>query len=433
MTNQSTTRQSVTQADPTRNTPSGRRILVICPHFEPDVAPTGVIMTRIVHELAASGFEVHVVTALPWYARHEVDVAWKQVTWRNRTEITSWGSIARLNPRGGGDKTNLFRRAVGFVAFSVACTVAGLRAAPGKKFDGVLAMSPPLTLGLSAKCVAVLRRAPLIFNVQDIFPDAVIETGKITNRAVIAIARVLEKVTYRSARIITVLSNDLRDNVLAKLPSHWQSRVVVIPNFVDTVQVQPMDRQTAYRHELGIGDQRVVMYAGNVGYSQSLDLMVAAARVRPDLVFVINGQGSARADLQELARDLPNVIFGDFQSADRLAEVLATGDIHVVPLQRGLGRVSVPSKVYSIMAAGRPILAAVDADTEVPRLVIAASCGKVVEPDVPSAFIEALNQIIDDQETCQVMGENARRYVESVASPAAVGRQYAKVIADLRS
>jgi len=95
--------------------------------------------------------------------------------------------------------------------------------------------------------------------------------------------------------------------------------------------------------------------------------------------------------------------------------------------------VSVPSKVYSIMAAGRPILAAVDADTGVPRLVIAANCGKVVEPDVPTAFIEALNQIIDDQETCQVMGENARRYVESVASPAAVGRQYAKVIADLRS
>jgi len=78
MTNQSTTRQSVTQADPTRNTPSVRRILVICPHFEPDVAPTGVIMTRIVHELTTGGFEVHVVTALPWYARHEVDVAcWK--------------------------------------------------------------------------------------------------------------------------------------------------------------------------------------------------------------------------------------------------------------------------------------------------------------------------------------------------------------------
>ena len=409
-----------------------RRILVMCPHFEPDVAPTGVVMTRIVHELTNIGFEVHVVTALPWYARHKVDDQWRQVTWRQRTEITSWGSVIRLNPRGGSDKTNIFRRAMGFIFFSAAAVIAGLRAAPHRKFDAVLAMSPPLTLGLAAKCVALGRRAPLIFNIQDIFPDAAVETGAITNRGVIAIARVLEKITYRSARMITVLSVDLQDNVVAKLPSRFKSRVVVIPNFVDTIQVQPSHRLTAYRHELGIGDQQVVMYAGNVGYSQSLDLMIAAAKVRPDLIFVINGQGSARSGLQSMAADLANVIFGDFQPAERLAEVLATGDIHVVPLQQGLGRVSVPSKVYSIMAAGRPILAAVDAGTEVPRLVTAAECGVVVEPDQPAIFTAALSALVDDQDQCRIMGEKARTFVESVASPRAVARQYALLIDELR-
>lgn len=408
------------------------RLLVICPHFEPDVAPTGVVMTRIVHELAALGGEIHVVTALPWYSRHQIDDQWRQVRWRNRTEITAWGSIVRLNPRGGSDKSNIVRRALGFIVFSAACVVAGLRVAPRQKFDAVLAMSPPLTLGLAAKCVAVLRRSPLIFNVQDVFPDAAVETGAITNRTVIAVARFLEKTTYRAAQIITVLSEDLRDNVVAKLPPRLSSRVVVIPNFVDTLRVRPADRMTPYRRELGIGDQLVVMYAGNVGYSQSLDLMIAAASARPDLVFVINGHGQARQSLRDHAADVPNVIFGDFQPADRLGEVLATGDIHVVPLRRGLGRVSVPSKVYSILASGRPIVAAVDAGTEVPRLVTAAHCGVVVEPDQPAAFIAALNDVANDAQTRLVMGENARSFVESVASPAAVAHQYALVIAEIQ-
>lgn len=408
------------------------RVLVLCPHFDPDVAPTGVVISRIVQELAELGCEIHVVTALPWYAQHHIDDRWRHVTWRNRTEMTSWGSIVRLDPRGGDDKSNLLRRALGFVLFSVTSVIAGLRAAPGDKFDAVLAMSPPLTLGLAAKCVAIVRRAPLIFNVQDVFPDAAIETGAITNRAVIGVARLLEKMTYWAARAITVLSDDLRDNVEAKLPSRLRDRVSVIPNFVDTVRISPTDRMTPYRSELGIGEQLVVMYAGNVGYSQSLDLMVAAAKARPDWTFVINGQGSARKSLQDLASGLSNVIFGDFQPADRLSEVLATGDIHVVPLRRGLGRVSVPSKVYSILAAGRPIVAAVDPGTEVPRLVTAARCGVVVEPDQPMAFVEALDQVASDPRTRQSMGENARAFVENVASPVAVAQQYAHLITTIR-
>lgn len=405
-----------------------RRLLVICPHFEPDVAPTGVVMTRIVGELAAMGWEIHVVTALPWYAHHRVDEEWRHITWRTRTEHTTWGSVVRLDPRGGSDKSNLLRRALGFVLFSAKSVVAGWRVAPGRRFDAVLAMSPPLTLGLAAKCVAVVRRAPLIFNVQDVFPDAAVATGAISNRAVIAVARLLERLTYRLSRFVTVLSDDLRDNVAAKIPARRHGRVVVIPNFVDTDRIRPADRMTAYRRELGIDDRCVVMYAGNVGYSQSLEMLVDAARSRPDLVFVINGQGSARAELEVSAASLRNVIFGDFQPAERLAEVLATGDIHVVPLRAGLGRVSVPSKVYSILAAGRPVVAAVDADTEVPRLVRAADCGIVVEPDRPEAFGAALDVLAGDPAIRKIMGERARRHVEHVASPSVVAGRYAELI-----
>ena len=102
----------------------------------------------------------------------------------------------------------------------------------------------------------------------------------------------------------------------------------MIPNFVDTAELHPTDRATPYRRELGIGDEPVVMYAGNVGFSQSLEMVVAAARAIPEATFVINGQGAARPQLEAAAADLANVRFGDHQPADRLNEVLATGDIH---------------------------------------------------------------------------------------------------------
>jgi colanic acid biosynthesis glycosyl transferase WcaI len=161
-------------------------------------------------------------------------------------------------------------------------------------------------------------------------------------------------------------------------------------------------------------------------------MMVAAARALPHVDFVINGTGSARSELERSAVDLGNVIFGEFQPPERLSEVLATGDVHVVPLRRGLGRVSVPSKTYSIMAAGRPIVAAVDAGTEVTRLVGGAGCGIVVEPDDAEAFISAIDHLIADPDGRSEMGRRARSFVETHASPRAVAESYASLVSEIR-
>jgi len=409
------------------------KLLVLCPHFDPDTAPTGAVISRIVEELGALGHEVHVVTSLPWYREHRVDEAWSTVRWRDRTATTGWGTIARLDPRAGGDKRNLVRRAVGFIGFSVVSIVAGVLAGRrGRRVDAVIAMSPPLTLGVAGRLVAWIRRAPLIFNIQDVFPDAAVETGAITNRWVIGAARALEKVSYLSSSRVTVLSQDLADNVVSKIGASKATRVVVIPNFVDTERIVPLDAATDYRRELGLTDRPVVMYAGNIGYSQSLEMLVAAARARPDVDFVINGTGSARSDLERSALGLTNLIFGDFQPPERLSEVLATGDVHVVPLRRGLGRVSVPSKTYSIMAAGRPIVAAVDAGTEVTRLVDGARSGLVVPPDETESFIAAIDRLVSDRDVRRDMGQRARAFVESQASPRAVAERYANLVHEIR-
>jgi colanic acid biosynthesis glycosyl transferase WcaI len=404
------------------------KLAVLCPHFAPDVAPTGEVITRIVLELADRGHELHVVTALPWYLRHRVEPMWagRPV----RVEPTEWGSIARVHPF-PTDKRSISRRAAAFSAFSALAGVTGLR---GGRVDGVLAMSPPLSLGLTGWGMSVVRGRPLVFNIQDVFPDVAVELGAITDPRVVQAAQRLERESYHRADAVTVLSEDLRANVAAKLPPAEQDKVRVIPNFVDTDAIRPLDRRNAYRAELGIGDETVVMYAGNVGFSQSLELVVMAARelvAEPGVVFVVNGGGSAKQALQEAAADLPNIRFAPLQPRERLPEVLAAGDVHVVPLKRGLAASSVPSKTYSILAAGRPLLASIDPGTEVDRLVARAECGVSVAPEDPQAFVAALRQLLDRPEAAADMGRRGRTFVETWVSPSAVAAAYEDLFAEL--
>ncbi|MDO8361712.1 MAG: glycosyltransferase family 4 protein [Actinomycetota bacterium] len=404
------------------------RLAVLCPHFAPDTAPTGEVITRIVHELAALGHELHVVTALPWYREHAIEAGWGgRLVRRERTE---WGSITRVHPFPGDDKRNLVRRAAGFAGFSA---LAGLTSLRGGRVDAVIAMSPPLTMGLTGWGTHLVRRGPLVFNIQDVFPDAAVETGAITNRRIIAVARWLERVSYHRAAAVTVLSDDLRDNVAAKVKPGHRARVHVIPNFVDTEFIRPADRMTALRAELGIGSEPVVLYAGNVGFSQSLEMVIDAARALPQATFLINGDGAARKSLQEQAGGLANVRFSGYQPKERVPEVLATGDIHLVPLKQGLGRVSVPSKTYSILAAGRPVLAAIDPGTEVPRMLAASGGGVAVPPDDPQAFQHALSALLGDLPGAAAMGAAGREWVQGAASPHAVAVAYERLVRSLAS
>jgi colanic acid biosynthesis glycosyl transferase WcaI len=172
----------------------GRPVIVLCPHFAPDTAPTGIVMTRIVDELVGRGHRVHVVTSLPWYAAHAIEPAWRGP--RVRRERTDWGSIIRVDPFAGDDKSNLLRRALGFVGFTALAGLEALRVGGWfQRADTVIAMSPPLTLAITGKLVAATKRASSIFNVQDIFPDAAVETGAITNSTVISAASALERVS----------------------------------------------------------------------------------------------------------------------------------------------------------------------------------------------------------------------------------------------
>lgn len=408
------------------------RILVLCPHFTPDVAPTGEVMTAITDALAQRGHRIHVITSLPWYRLHAVEEGWHRGAVDH--EDTAWGRISRVHPF-PTDKRNIPARALAFAGFTGLAGAVGLaaRARP----DVVLAMSPPLTLGAAGLAVARRFGVPFVFNIQDVFPDVAVELGAITDRRVIEVAAWLERVTYQTADAVTVLSDDLRQNVTAKIAGRRggdPQKVRVIPNFVDTTTIQPGPKENLYRRQHGLEHKTVVMYAGNVGLSQSLDLMLEAAAAfadDPDVAFVINGGGSARIPLRQRAAGLANVSFVDMQPKERLGELLAAADVHVVPLKAGLARASVPSKTYSILAAGRPIVASIDRGSEVARTVLDAEAGLSVPPDDAEAFTKAIRSLVTDPERAEAMGRSGRAFVERWLSPAAVGRAYEELFGEL--
>ncbi|MFL2986095.1 MAG: glycosyltransferase family 4 protein [Candidatus Poriferisodalaceae bacterium] len=395
-------------------------ITIISPHFAPDTAPTGEVITQIVNELQRLGHRIHVVTALPWYRNHSVEPGW---TGRLLSrEKTMWGKITRIHPFASKNRTNLLARSIAYGAFSC---LAALAATFSRRSQIILAMSPPLTLGLAGWIAAKRHKAPLILNIQDIHPDAAIETGTISDPRVIQLLKRLERLSYEKADAVTVLSEDLRKKLISRIDG--ESKLRVIPNFVDTERIYPGDRNNSYRHELGVTDETIVMYAGNVGFSQPLELVLEAARHladRDDIIFVINGNGSRRAHFEQEAEELPNVTFMDYQPRQRLNEVLAAGDIHLVPLQKGLSSISVPSKLYSILAAGRPVLASVDPGTEIDLVVSRSGAGRSVPAGDSQEFLTALVALVDDPHGRVSAGLEARRFAEEWLSAEAVAESY---------
>lgn len=392
------------------------RILVLCPHFEPDLhAATGEVMTRLVQALGARGHTLDVVTSLPWYRDHDVEPEWRGRPVRR--ERTGFGSVTRVWPF-PTDKGRLAARGVAFVAQTALSIAVGVTR---RRPDVVLSMSPPIFFGSAGGLLARRFRVPFVFNVQDIFPDVAIELGMLTNDRVIDLARRHERRLYRRADAVTVLSEDQAANVRSKLPAEAHGRVRIIPNVVDTGRVQPVDRLTEYRRQHEIDeDTMVVMYSGNVGLSQSFGLVEAAARRfagRRDVLFVINGEGAARRAVERWAAELPNVLVTDFAPRHQVSDVLGSADLHLVLLSTGLARSSTPSKLYGILAAGRPVLAAIDRGSEADRIVTEAGAGAVVPPDDPPAFIAALESLLASPDDLAAMGGRAHDYAGRMSTP----------------
>ena len=287
-----------------------------------------------------------------------------------------------------------------------------------KDVDVVFAVSTPPTQGYFVGKVAKKLGVPLVFSLQDVFPDSLVTTGLAREDSLLyRIGARIEKKTYaRCARII-VLSETVRRNLLKKgVP---QDRLTVVNNWIDTDAVKPVPKdENRLFEEFGIDrDRFIVVYAGNLGASQGADVILQAAKLlknRTDVSFVIFGGGSETEKAKEYIskEQLTNVAMFPLLPPDRVSEVYSLGDAALITCKKGVGKTAMPSKLWSIMACSTPIIASFDTDSELAQIVQSADAGVCVEPENAAALAQAIEAAADGG----LRSSRGREYVTAHAS-----------------
>ena len=402
------------------------RILFLSTYFPPDVASTGVIMATLAKEFVAAGHEVTVITSVPHYDTNQVWPEYsKKLVYSERRDGMR---IYRVRVYVANDKSNIAQRILAYASFNLLSLLRGMTLA---KQDVIVVPSPPLSNGVIGDFLGRLRGTPFIYIVQDIWPDVAVRAGVLTNEKAIERLKKMESYVYRRAAEISVISEGFRRNLLGK--GVGKDKVSVIPNFVDIEFVTPVEKQNDFTRKRGLERKFVVLFAGNMGFSQGLEVVLEAAKLLEgyeEIKFLMVGNGAAKSKTERHCTSLKlrNVEFLPFQAHADLPVMYGAADVCLVPLKRGFTTESVPCKVFTIMAAGKPAVAAVDRGSDTWELIREAGCGICVEPEDPQALAEAIKSYYLDASARVEAGRNARRYLERNFRPSAIAQKYVEVM-----
>lgn len=323
-------------------------------------------------------------------------------------------------------KQRFIGRAVNYMSYFLTACYAGLRL---DKPDVLVAQTDPPIIGLAAWLAGRRFGVPFVMAFKDLFPEVTVLVKDFQSDAVNAwLQRVNRFLTRRAAR--TLALGEMMRRRLIEDKGAPADRTTIIPDWVDTSAVSPGPKRNPYSEAHGLADTFVVMYSGNLGLSQGLESVVDAAQLLrdlPDIRVVFVGEGANKASLQARVAEmtLPNVTFLPFVPQGGLRDAFASADVFLVPLQRGMAGYIVPSKLYGILAAGRPYVAAVEEDCEVAVITRTHQCGLVAEPGNAEDLATQIRALHGDRELAARCGANARAAALAYDRRTAVGKYMA--------
>ena len=373
-------------------------ILLFNEYYPPDTSATAK-MAALVAEALAERHQVTVVAGRPSYDPDEFyPFAFLRRDMRNKVMVERVGSTAYPRHR-------MRRRVSNYLSYLALAVPRALALRP----DVVLAMTDPPVAGIAGAFVARLAGRPFVYNIRDMYPDMavggdIVRPSKWTERW----EKMHRKALKQAARVI-VLGDDMRERILAKGVA--PERVVVVRDGTSFPVRMPDQSDPNASSEIRCGFPFVVLHAGNLGFYGAWNTLLEAAKILSDentgLVFV--GDGASRASLEaSAAQILPNVRFLPFRPVEQLPHVMMAGDLHIVTVRRGLEGVVVPSKLYSTLAAGRPVLVVAPDEGDAARIVVESGCGLAADPDDPAAVAAAIRELRGDPARLAEMGRRAR-------------------------
>ena len=402
------------------------KVVFPCSYYLPETAASLYITDNIVHACADKGIEVDLYTPSP--TRNVPDGSvWE----REERQMDGKLRIHRFHLYGEG-KNPMLRALRYFLGEFIL-----LHYCMWKKYDVAFVDSTPPIQGLKMPLIKWLKRKPTIYNVQDIFPDSLVGTGLTHEGSLIwKIGRMVEKITYRYADKIIVISEDFKKNIMAKgVPG---DKIEVIYNWVDQNKVVDVPREENKLFDVyGLERSKFyITYNGNIGLTQNMDMLLDVAKELQeeyeDIHFVLVGNGAYLDEVKRKVADqqLENVHLLPFQPYEDISHVFSLGDASLVISKPGVGANSVPSKTWSIMSASRPVLANFD-ENELKTIIENNHCGIFTKAGDKDAFKESILTLYNHRELCKEYGHNGRKFVMDNLTREVGTQKYVDVIKEV--
>ncbi len=378
-----------------------KRLTLISQYFYPEMISTGHILTELVVELVGKGIKTSVICAQPtYYSNDKVD-----------KEITYKGIAIRRTANTQFDKNSLKGKIFNSFSFFVGALWLVLK--ENDRYPMVLVTNPPF-LGLVGLICKIFKRRSYILIIHDLYPDIALNMGYLRHDSLLA--RFWNKINqriYDAASFIVVLGRDVKKRIQDKLPAEQHEKIKFIPNWADPELICPVDQsRNPFISELGLDGKFLVQYSGNMGLTHDMETIIEAARrlnKDQDIYFLMIGGGGKLGKIKAMARSyrLRNVAFLPYQPRENLKKSLGAAHVSMISLENGVQGLSVPSKLYGIMASGRPIVAIVPKNSEVALTVREFNCGLVTPPKDVSALVRALTWLKSNESERMAMGRQA--------------------------
>lgn len=377
--------------------PRSRRVLIINQYFPPDTSATAVLAADVARAFVGAGHSVTVLAGRPSYQPTSTR-PWRLVA----REAYEGCVVERVGSTAFG-RAVMFGRASNYLSF---LSLAFWRALTIRA-DVTIAMTDPPIAVVVAAATAAMRNVPLVYNIRDLHPEMALAAGMLRPGRLASLWTSLHRWGLRRASRVIVLGDDMKSRVIAAGAS--AEKVVVVRDGADTgAGAAHSVKVGALTESVRRGFSFTMMHAGNVGFAGAWETLLAAARlVGPDVGCVFVGAGAQRAALQKQSAGQDNVRWLDSVPPDDVAELMNAGDLQVVTVRRGLEGLVVPSKLYSILSTGRPVLVLAAESSDAARIVREAECGWVADPDDPQSIVLALTQARENPDELRRCARNA--------------------------
>lgn len=386
------------------------KLLVYGINYYPEIIGTGKYNTEMCEWFASMGHSVDVITALPYYPQWEVYPEYKNKKWHK--EIINGVNVNRA-PLYVPAKVTGKTRVMHELSFGLSTLYYWIPIF-FRRYDVVIGVCPPFQTGLYPYLYSICKNKIFIYHIQDLQVDTAKNLRMLNNRGLLYILGKIENYLLRKSTLISTISEGMRNNIIAKGIN--KDAILLFPNWVDTEFIRPLNREESLRKEWGFqDDDRIVMYSGNIGVKQGLDIVINVAnrfRNSKKLYFILVGEGAGKDKLVELAgrNKLKNVRFYPVQPNEELPQLLASADIHLIIQRRLASDLVMPSKLTGILSSGGAAIITAEKGSALYEVININNIGILIEPDDEESLYRAVKENIEKDLT--EIRENARAYAK---------------------